>query len=59
MKIIFAISALGHVNPMLGIVRILLVEGHEVVAVAIDPSMMRRHCRPDRADSVGPERPDA
>jgi UDP:flavonoid glycosyltransferase YjiC (YdhE family) len=32
MKIVFAISAPGHVNPMLGIVRILLAEGHEVVA---------------------------
>jgi MGT family glycosyltransferase len=32
MKIVFAISAPGHVNPMLGIVRILVAEGHEVVA---------------------------
>jgi MGT family glycosyltransferase len=33
MKIVFATTpALGHVNPMLGIARILVAEGHEVVA---------------------------
>jgi len=33
MKIVFAVTpAPGHVNPMLGIARILLTEGHEVVA---------------------------
>jgi UDP:flavonoid glycosyltransferase YjiC (YdhE family) len=32
MKIVFAISAPGHVNPMFAIVRILVADGHEVVA---------------------------
>jgi UDP:flavonoid glycosyltransferase YjiC (YdhE family) len=33
MKIVFASTpALGHVNPMLGIARILVAEGHEVAA---------------------------
>jgi hypothetical protein len=49
MKIVFATTpAPGHVNPMLGIARILLAEGHEVVAFT--GSAFK-----DRVDAIGAE----
>jgi MGT family glycosyltransferase len=49
MKIVFATTpATGHVNPMLGIARILLAEGHEIVALT-------GRAFKDRVEAIGAE----
>jgi UDP:flavonoid glycosyltransferase YjiC (YdhE family) len=51
MKIVIATTpAPGHVNPMLGIARILVAEGHELVAFT-------GHAFQDRIKEIGAELP--